>query len=110
MLLVLLRFQAEHFGAAESEEAKARNRPGVCARLSWYALGLALVAAIYVVHPYPHDDLYLVGGHRQDVLIFGIVLAVLGASQAGAFAWFRYVDFRLPPATAYPGAGGSRKS
>src|ERR1035437_8944340 len=105
MLLLLLRFEAEHFGAAEYDEPKGRNRTGLWTRLSWYALGLALVAAIYVVHPYPHDDLYLVGGHRQDVLIFGIVLAVLGASQAGAFAWFRYGDFRLPSATAYPGAG-----
>jgi membrane protease YdiL (CAAX protease family) len=105
MLLVLLRFEAEHFGAAEYDEPKGRNRTGLWTRLSWYALGLALVAAIYVVHPYPHDDLYLVGGHRQDVLIFGIVLAVIGAAQAGAFAWFRYGDFRLPPATAYPGAG-----
>ena len=105
MLLVLLRFEAEHFGAAEYDEPKNRFRSNFWTRLSWYALGLALVAAIYLVHPYPHDDLYLVAGHRDDVLLFGIVLAVVGAVQAGAFAWFRYGDLRLPPATAYPGAG-----
>jgi len=105
MLLVLLRFEAEHFGAAEYDEPKNYYRTGLWTRLSWYALGLALVAVIYVVHPYPHDDLYLVGGHRQDVLVFGLGLALVGAVQAGAFAWFRYGDLRLPPATAYPGAG-----
>lgn len=105
MLLVLLRYEAEQFGAAEYDEPKRRTRTGWWTRLSWYALGLALVAAIYFVHPYPHDDLYLVGGHRQDVLVYGILLAVLGAAQAGAFAWYRYGDLRLPPATAYPGAG-----
>jgi membrane protease YdiL (CAAX protease family) len=105
MLLVLLRFEAEQFGAAEYDEPRSRYRTGFWTRLSWYVLGLALVAAIYLVHPYPHDDLYLVAGHRQDVLVFGIVLAVLGALQAGAFAWYRYGDLRLPSATAYPGAG-----
>ena len=105
MLLVLLRFEAEKFGAAEYDEPKSRFRTGLWTRLSWYVLGLGLVAAIYLVHPYPHDDLYLVSGHREDVLLFGFVLAVLGASQAGAFAWFRYGDLRLPPARAYPGAG-----
>lgn len=105
MLLVLLRFEAEKFGAAEYDEPKNPYRAGFWTRLSWYALGLTLVAAIYFVHPYPHDDLYLVAGHRNDVLTFGIVLAVLGALQAGAFAWFRYGDLRLPPTTAYPGAG-----
>ncbi len=105
MLLVLLRFEAEQFGAAEYDEPKRHSRTGLWTRLSWYGLGLALVAAIYFVHPYPHDDLYLVGGHRQDVLVYGILLAVLGTAQAAAFAWYRYGDLRLPPATAYPGAG-----
>lgn len=105
MLLVLLRFEAEKFGAAEYDEPRGRSRTGLWTRLSWYVLGLGLVAAIYFVHPYPHDDLYLVGGHRQDVLVFGTLLAVLGVAQAGAFAWYRYGDLRLPQAAAYPGAG-----
>jgi hypothetical protein len=105
MLVLLLRLEAQRFGAAEYDEPKNPYRPGLLTRLSWYVLGFGLLAAIYVVHPYPHDDLYLIAGHREDVLTFGMLLAGIGVLQAGAFAWYRYGELRLPAASAYPGAG-----
>lgn len=104
LALLLLRLQAESFGAAEYDEPGDRYHPGFCTRLSWYALGLVLLAAIYAVHPQPHDVLYLVVGNKVDVLTFGLSLAAIGAAQAAAFAWFRYGGLRLPAPSAYPGA------
>lgn len=102
MLLVLLRLESERFGAAEYDEPGRRR--GVLTWLSWYAIGLTLLAAIYVVHPRPHDVLQLLVGHRLEALAWGVGLAVLGTAVVGAFAWFRYGEMRLPPAAAYPGA------
>jgi hypothetical protein len=103
MVLMLLRLEAGRFGAAEFDEP-ARQQRGFWTRLSWYAIGLALLGALYVVHPQPHDDLYLLIGHRSDVLGLGAILAALGMAQAAALAWLRYGYFRFPPTRAYPGA------
>jgi hypothetical protein len=103
MMLLFLRLEAERFGAAEYDEPK-RGRRGFWTRLAWYLIGLTLLAALYVVHPSPHDVLFLVIGHRTDVVAYGTLLALLGLGQAVAFAWFRYGYLRLPAARAYPGA------
>jgi hypothetical protein len=103
MLLILLRLESDRFGAAEYDEP-GRRRGGLWARLSWYLIGLALLAAIYHVHPAPHDVLNLLVGRPTDVLLFGALLAFLGAAQAAAFAWYRYGYFRLPPPEDYPEA------
>jgi hypothetical protein len=102
-MLLPLRLEAERFGAAEYDEPK-RGRRGIWTRLAWYAIGLALLAALYVIHPSPRDVLFLVVGHRSDVIAYGALLALLGLGQAVVFAWFRYGYLRLPPARAYPGA------
>ena len=47
MLLVLLRLESERFGAAEYDEPGKR---GAWTRIAWYALGLALLGAISIVH------------------------------------------------------------
>ena len=103
MVLMLLRLEAGSFGAAEFDEAGPR-RSGFPTRLAWYAIGLALVAALYVIHPQPHDVLFLLIGHRSDVFVFGAILAALGLAQAAGLAWLRYGYLRLPEAAAYPGA------
>jgi membrane protease YdiL (CAAX protease family) len=103
MLLLFLRLEARRFGAAEDDEPGARRR-GVLTQLSWYAIGAALLGAIYEVHPAPHDVLFLLIGHRGDVILYGTFLALIGLSQAAAFAWFRYGYLRLPPGREYPGA------
>jgi hypothetical protein len=101
MLLVLLRLESERFGAAEYDEP---GRRGAWTRISWYAIGLSLLAAIYVVHPQPHDVLFLLVGHRTEALEYGLALAVLGTALVAAFALFWYGELRLPDGRAYPGA------
>jgi hypothetical protein len=101
LVLVLLRFQAEKFGAAEFDEAPKRRNRGFLTRLSWYLLAFGFLLAIYNVHPQPHDVLYLLMGHRADVFLVGLVLAVIGCAQAAAFAWYWYGDLRLPDTPAY---------
>ena len=101
MLLLLLRLESERFGAAEYDEP---GRRGAWTRLAWYTIGLTLLAAIYVVHPKPHDVLLLLVGHRTEALAYGLALAMLGTVLVAAFAWFWYGELRLPAGKAYPGA------
>jgi Type II CAAX prenyl endopeptidase Rce1-like len=103
MLLLLLRLEAKRFGAAEFDEP-GLPRAGVWTRFSWYAIGLALLAALYVVHPAPHDVLYLLAGQSGDIAANGAILAALGLALAAGLAWLRYGYLRLPAAGAYPGA------
>jgi membrane protease YdiL (CAAX protease family) len=104
LMLVLLRLQAESFGAAEYDEPGNRYHRGRLTRLAWYLLGFILLGVIYSIHPQPHDVLYLVMGSHVDVFTFGLSLAFIGAAQAALFAWYRYGDLRLPAPRAYPGA------
>jgi membrane protease YdiL (CAAX protease family) len=103
MLLLMLRLEAERFGAAEFSEPGERQA-GIWTRLSWYLMAALLLAALYTVHPAPHDVLLMLVGHGAQAVQFGLALAALGIAQAAAFAWFRYGNLRLPPISAYPGA------
>jgi membrane protease YdiL (CAAX protease family) len=102
MMLLLLRLEAGRFGAAEYDEPGRKS--GSWTRISWYAIGGLLLAAMYVVHPSPNDTLTLVVGHRYDTLVVGLALAALGIGQAALFARFHYGYLRLPPLRAYPNA------
>jgi membrane protease YdiL (CAAX protease family) len=102
MMLLLLRLEANRFGAAEYDEPGRRH--GALTRLSWYLIGLALLAALYVVHPAPHDVLSLLVGPRIEAIVVGVMLGLIGLAQAAAFAIWRYRYLRLPPAGAYPDA------
>lgn len=104
MMLLALRLEAKRFGAAEYDEPGNRMA-SVWTRISWYAIGLALLGGLYVVHPAPHDVLSLVVGHRTDVVLFGGILAGGGFVLAALVAWLRYGYLRLPALRAYPGAG-----
>ena len=108
MVLMFLRLEADRFGAAEYDEPNrpkpGRGKAGPWTRSSWYAIGLLLLASIYLIHPTSGNTLYMVLGRKLDVLVFGSVLAALGLAQAAAFARYRYGYLRLPPAPAYPGA------
>jgi membrane protease YdiL (CAAX protease family) len=103
MMLLFLRLEADRFGAAEYDEP-GRRQTGLWTRLSWYLIGFTLLGAIFVVHPAPHDVLFLLVGHRRDVIVFGSILALVGLAQAAAFALWRYGYLRLPPVGAYPSA------
>jgi hypothetical protein len=105
-LLVLLRLDAERFGAAEYDEPVAGVSwfRGWSQRLAWYALGIGLVFAILAVHPDPRSQLFLSVGDRAGGLILGLLLGLGGVVQALGLAWYHYHRIRLPPASMYPGA------
>jgi hypothetical protein len=105
LLLVMLRFDAERFGAAEYDEASRDGRaPSLRRRIAWYLLGVALVIAILFVHPAPQAQLFMGAGDRVAALLGGLVYGVIGAAQAVVFARLRYHHFRLPDVSSYPGA------
>lgn len=104
-LLVILRFDAKRFETAEYDDIEA---PGgwrkVVRQVAWYALGIALVAAIYRLHPLPVSQLHLtLGDERSRAIIVGLAFGAVGTFVAFAFAWFRYRHLRLPAARHVPG-------
>jgi membrane protease YdiL (CAAX protease family) len=103
--LVILRFEAEKFGAAEYDEpTRDGRRASFLRRLSWILLGFALVGALLVVHPNAAGDLGIALGDRGEALLFGFGFGFLGTVQAAAYALYRYGRIRYPPAWTYPGA------
>jgi hypothetical protein len=103
LLLVMLRVEAQRFGAAEYLEPVRGQHPSVLRRLAWYILGLGGVAALLFAHPNAETDLFLQVGDRSGILI-AIGFGGLGVSQAVALAWLHYRRLRLPNIAAYPGA------
>ncbi|MCE9589030.1 MAG: hypothetical protein K8S99_00720, partial [Planctomycetes bacterium] len=75
-MLLLLRFDAHRFGVAEyDDEARHGGWRGWLRRLSFYALGLALVLLIYAIYPQPMTILHLdLGVDRQEALLYGLLL------------------------------------
>ena len=105
LLLVMLRLEAEKFGAAEYDEASSDGRPpSLRWRLAWYTTGLVLLLGADIIHPDPGAGLYLRLGDRLEAIVFGLAFAAVGTLQAVAFAWLRYRRLRLPPSLHYPGA------
>lgn len=102
-LLVLLRFDAQRFGAAEYDDEDATGWRDWLLRLSWYFFALALLAVIYWMHYQPISVLRLQAGTDLGrTLLVGFALAAIGGLLAVTYAWFRYRDVRLPPARRYP--------
>jgi len=102
LLLVMLRLEAERFGAAEYDEPVDGRLPSIWRRLAWYVLGIGGVIAILWIHPAPATELFLSGGEGGVAL--GFALAALGAAIAVGIAWWRYRHVRLPDVATYPGA------
>src|SRR3954447_19609444 len=103
-LLLLLRFDAARFGAADYDDEESpggiRTRLG---RLSWYVFGSFLVVVVYFLYPQPLADLHLqMGDPRGFVFLAGIGLALVGMAYGAMYAWWRYGDFRFPPLHRYP--------
>ncbi len=103
-LLVLLRLDAERFGAADYDEPSPEGVPSLRRRLAWYVIGIGLVLAIALVHPEPERDLRLSFGEGFGALFGGVLYAAVGCGQAVGIALLRYARVRLPPPSAYPGA------
>ncbi len=105
LLLVMLRLEAEKFGAAEYDEPSADGRPPALRwRLVWYLMGLLLLLGADLIHPSSGTGLFLRIGNQVEAIVFGVAFAGVGALLAAAFAWLRYQRLRLPPSRYYPGA------
>jgi hypothetical protein len=104
LLLILLRLDAERFGAAEYDEEVDGVRPPLRLRLAWYILGVGLVAAILFIHPAPGRDLGLGLGDRAGAVLLGFAYGIAGAMVAVGLAYYRYGRLRYPPTGSYPGA------
>lgn len=103
-LLIMLRLEAQRFGAAEYDEPEGDRRPSVRLRLAWYLIGFALIAAIVYIYPTPRDTLMLGVGDRRLTILWGIAYAAIGTGLALAVAYYRYRRIRLPDVWSYPGA------
>jgi Type II CAAX prenyl endopeptidase Rce1-like len=103
LLLVMLRVEAERFGAAEYDEPIRGQRPSIIRRLAWYILGVGGVLALLFVHPAPEFELHLTVGDRSGILV-AFLIGGLGVGQAVALAYLHYRRLRLPDIAAYPGA------
>ena len=104
LLLVLLRLDAQRFGAAEYDEPVRGQPQSVIRRLTWYLIGIVGVVAILFVHPSPGIDLHLTVGNPLGALAFGLAFGAAGVAQAVALAGLRYRRLRFPDFAAYPGA------
>jgi len=103
LLLVMLRVEAQRFGAAEYDEPVRGRGPSILRRVAWYILGVGGVAVLLLVHPRAETDLFLQVGDRSGILI-AIAFGGIGVAQAVALAWLHYRRLRLPNIAAYPGA------
>ena len=103
LLLVMLRVEAQRFGAAEYDEPVRGVQPSVIRRLAWYILGVGGVLMLVIVHPTPEFSLHLTVGDRAGIAL-AVIFAVIGVGQAVAMAWLHYHRLRLPDVAAYPAA------
>jgi hypothetical protein len=103
LLLVMLRLEAQRFGAAEYDEPVRGFRPSIMRRLAWYILGVGGVLALLFAHPTPELSLYLQVGDRSGILL-AFVLGGIGVGQAVGIAFYHYRRLRFPDVASYPGA------
>ena len=105
LMLVMLRLDSERFGTAEYYEAtRDGERPSILNRLAWYLLGLALAAALLLIHPSPQTDFFLGTGDRAQSVAYGLAYGLIGTAQALIYAFLRYHRIRFPEVRSYPGA------
>jgi membrane protease YdiL (CAAX protease family) len=101
-LLVLLRLDAERFGAAEYDDVdRWGNPPSLMLRLAWYVLGIGGIVAVLYIHPNP-GELFLGLGDRLGAVILGLAFGAAGAAISVGIAYVRYNRVRLPDVAAYP--------
>jgi membrane protease YdiL (CAAX protease family) len=104
LLLIMLRLEAARFSAAEYDDMFEGQAPSLRRRVAWYAIGLVLVAAIFIVHPSPQSDFALGAGDRPKTIFYGFLYAAIGTAIALGIAFYRYRRLRFPDVWSYPGA------
>jgi hypothetical protein len=103
LLLVMLRFDAERFNAAEYDDIDRWGRaPSLLRRLAWYTLGLVGILMVLEIHPDPASTLYLSLGDRLGTVILGLSYGSIGVGVAVGIALYRYRYVRFPPTSLYP--------
>jgi|tagenome__1003787_1003787.scaffolds.fasta_scaffold20468931_2 hypothetical protein len=103
LLLVILRFDAERFNAAEYDDIDRWGRPpSLLRRLAWYLLGIGGVLAVAWIHPDPGTGLFLTLGDRVGTIVLGLAYGAIGVGIAVGIALIRYGYVRFPPVTSYP--------
>ncbi|MDL2335926.1 MAG: CPBP family intramembrane metalloprotease [Chloroflexota bacterium] len=103
-LLIVLRFDARRFGAADfDDERDVNDWRGWASRLTWYGLGILLIVVIYFVFAQPETLLHLRLGEPKPVaFLWGLALAFVGAMAGLVYAWWRFGVINLPDGRAYP--------
>ena len=102
-LLVILRFDAERFNAAEYDDIDRWGRkPSLLRRLAWYLVGMVGILMVLEVHPSPATDLFLTVGDPLGTVILGLAYGSIGVGIAVAIALYRYHTIRFPPVSLYP--------
>ena len=104
LLLVMLRLEAARFNAAEYDDTFNGEAPSFKRRIAWYAIGILLVVAIFIVHPSPDVDFALGAGDRPSAILYGFLYAAVGTAIALGLAYYRYRRLRFPDVWSYPGA------
>jgi membrane protease YdiL (CAAX protease family) len=105
LLLVILRFDAERFNAAEYDDIDRWGRPpSLMRRLAWYALGMGGILVVLEMHPNPTGELFLGLGDRLGAVILGLAYGAIGVAIAVGIAIYRYHYVRFPRIRSYPGA------
>jgi hypothetical protein len=103
LLLVILRFDAERFNAAEYDDIDRWGRPpSLLRRLAWYLLGLGGVFAVAWIDPDPQANLFLTLGDRVGTVVLGLAYGAIGVGIAVGIALVRYGYVRFPPVASYP--------
>ncbi len=97
LILVLLRLDSRRFGVGEYDVPDAYgDKPSVLVRLAWYAAGIVLVIAVYVIYPGDRDALGLLPPDGATTLLLGFGAGAIGIAQAVAIAYLRCGGLRPP--------------
>jgi hypothetical protein len=103
LLLLMLRFDAERFNAAEYDDIDRWGRPpSLLRRLAWYTLGLLGILAVMEILPGASESLFLVPGQALGTVILGLSYGSIGVGVAVGIALYRYRNLRFPPTRLYP--------
>ncbi len=103
LLLIILRFDAERFNAAEYDDIDRWGRPpSLLRRIAWYLMGIGGVFAVFWIHPDPSQGLFLSLGDRVGTVVLGLAYGAIGLAVALGIALIRYGYVRFPPVTSYP--------
>jgi hypothetical protein len=97
LILVLLRLDSRRFGVGEYDVPDAYGeRPSFLVRLAWYAAGIILAVAVYVVWPGEKDVLGLRPPDETAAVLLAIGAAAIGIAQAIAIAYLRFGGLHPP--------------